>query len=319
MARFDVTTLGEGQLRYCVPAGMRMEQATQFSVYVTGTEANVTCLLSRLGWRCGWISGLPDNPLGRRVIHEYRLAGLDTSAVRWSPTGRLATYYVEFAVPPRSTQVFFDRANTCFTALTPDQIDWDYLLDTRLLHLSGLTVPLSPTINQIIHEAVRRAKAASLPISFDVNYRERLWPPEQAAAALRPLIRQMDVLFCSRGDAQRLFGLEGSPENIVRGLAALTDAQHIITSLSHEGLIGWDGQQFTHEPAREVVILDRIGAGDAMVAGVLHGWLRGDFAYGLRCGALTAALALSVHGDQVITSRDELEHLLNSRWTDIRR
>ncbi|GIL13203.1 MAG: 2-dehydro-3-deoxygluconokinase [Chloroflexota bacterium] len=319
MTRFDVTTIGEGQLRYCVPAGTRLEQAPQFDVYVTGTEANVACLLSRLGWRAGWVSALPDNPLGRRVINEYRLAGLDTSAVRWMEGGRLATYYVEFAVPPRSTQVFFDRQNTCFTTLTPADIDWDYLLDTRLLHLSGLTVPLSPSVGAVVREALQRAKAAGIPVSFDVNYRERLWTPEQAAAALAPFVRQVDLLFCGRSDAQRLFGCSGSPEEIIQGLARWTDAAQIVTTLSADGVIGWDRQRFIHVPAREVVILDRIGAGDALVGGVLHGWLGGDFARGLRCGALTAAMALSVYGDQVYTSAAELETLLDAPWTDIRR
>ncbi len=317
MPRFDVTTIGEGQLRCCVPAGQRLEQAAHFEVYVAGTEANVTGLLSRLGWRCGWVSSLPNNPLGRRVSNELRLAGLDMSAVIWPDTGRLATYYVEYATPPRSTQVFFDRANTCFTNLTLDQIEWDYLLDTRLLHLSGLTVPLSPTVKAIIVEAVKRAKANGIQISFDMNYRQRVWSAAEAAATIKPIIREVDLLFCGRSDARRVFQCDGSPEEIVLQLAKLTDADYIITSLSSEGLIGWDRQQFYRQPAREVEIIDRIGAGDAMVGGVLHGWLQGDFAKGLRYGALTAALALSQWGDQVIITAEELEALLTSKAGDI--
>jgi 2-dehydro-3-deoxygluconokinase len=319
MPRFDVTTFGEGQLRYCVPAGKRLEQATQFEVFVTGTEANVTSLLSRLGWRCGWLTGLPNNPLGRRVVNEYKLSGLDVSAVVWFPAGKLATYYVEYAHPPRSTQVYFDRANTCFTSLTTNQIDWDYLLDTNLLHLSGLTVPLSPTVRDIIIEAVQWAKAKGIRISFDMNYRQRVWSVEEAAATVKPIIKEVDLLFCGRGDAQRVFGCSGSPQEIVQQLAELTNAGHIVTSLSGEGLIGWDRQQFYHQPAREVVLVDRIGAGDAMVGGVLHGWLQGDFVKGLRYGALTAALALSQWGDPVMTSPAELETLLTSSPTDITR
>ena len=124
MPRFDVTTLGEGQLRYSVPPGQRLEVATQLDVHVACTEANVSSLLARLGWRCGWISGLPSTPLGRRVANEFRLSGLDMSAMIWSDSGRLATYYVEYAVPPRATQVYYDRANTVFTNLTVEQVDW---------------------------------------------------------------------------------------------------------------------------------------------------------------------------------------------------
>jgi len=317
MPRFDVTTIGEGQLRYSVPAGTRLDRMTSLDVFVTGTEANVTCLLSSLGWRCGWISSLPDTPLGHRVANEFRLAGLDLSAVIWSDTHRLATYYVEYANPPRNTRVLFDRSNSCFTNLTCEQIDWDYLLNTRLLHLSGLSVPLSPSVHSIIVEAMRLAQTKDIPVSFDMNYRRNLWPSESAAETVRPLLAAVDLLFFSRSDARQIFGIDGSPEEIVLQLADLTRAPFVVTSLSHEGLIGWDRQQFVRQPARDVKIVDRIGAGDAMVAGVLHGWLQGDFAKGIRYGALTAALALSQYGDQVGISATELEALLDQGQTDI--
>jgi len=319
MPRFDVTTIGEGQLRYCVPAGQRMEQVNQFDVFVSGTEANVTGLLSRLGWHCGWVSSLPDNALGRRIRNEYRLAQLDLSAVVWTETGRAAIYYVEYAEPPRATTVFYDRKNTSFTQMTIDDVDWDYLLDTRLVHLSGLTVPLSPSLREIVTEAARRARAAGIPVSFDMNYRSRLWTPQEAAEAVKPIFKAVDLLFCGRGDARRMFGFDGSPEEIVAQLSRLTDANYIITSLSDEGIIGWDRQKFYRVPARAVGMIDRIGAGDAMVGGVLHGWLQGNFAKGLRYGALTAALALSQWGDQLVTSAAEVESLLDNHTVDISR
>lgn len=319
MPRFDVTTFGEGQLRYSVAAGHRLEQADHFDLHAVGTEANVTGLLARLGWRAGWLSALPSNPLGRRVANQFRLAGLDLSAVIWCEGRRLATYYVEYAVPPRPTQVYFDRADTCFTNMTVADVDWAYLLDTRLIHLSGLTLPLSPSVREIILTAVMRARAAGVPISFDMNYRRRLWPPEEARATALRVFRDVDILFCSRGDARQIFGIEGTPEDIVRQLAELTTAAYIVTSLSSDGIIGWSrcDDILIHQPARPVVILDRIGAGDAMVGGVLHGWLQGDFAKGLRYGALTAALALSQYGDQVITNPQELESLLETTSSDI--
>jgi 2-dehydro-3-deoxygluconokinase len=316
MPRFDVTTIGEGQLRLSVPVGSRLETTDQFNVHVAGTEANVTGLLARLGWQCGWVSSLPDTPLGRRVYNEYRQAGLDLGAVKWG-SHRLATYYVEYAVPPRATQVYFDRANTGFTLLTPNDINWDYLLDTRVLHLSGLTMPLSANVQGVLLEALQRAKAAGVKISFDVNYRSRLWTPSEAAAVLKPVLQSIDVLFCGRSDAKSVFGIAGEPEHIVAQLGEICPASHIVTSLSHEGLIGWDRQDYTHETAQKVTVIDRIGAGDAMVAGVLHGWLAGDFVKGLRYGAFTAALALSQYGDQVITNSQELEALLVAPRVDI--
>jgi 2-dehydro-3-deoxygluconokinase len=238
-----------------------------------------------------------------------KTSGIDLSSVVWINDGRIATYYVEYALPPRSTQVYYDRANTCFTRLSAGEIDWEYLTDSRILHLSGLTVPLSPSLSEIITKAIRQAKSRRVHVSFDVNYRRRIWSPEQARNILLPIIEEVDILFCSRGDAFTVFGLEGDPEVIAQGLGKLSGAQYIITSLSADGLIGWDRDQMFRQPACQVQVIDRIGAGDAMVAGVLHGLLQEKFAEGLRYGAVTAGLALSQYGDQVVTTREEVEEL----------
>lgn len=311
MPRFDVTTIGEGQLRYSAPLGRRLERAARLDVHVTGTEANVTSLLSRLGWRCGWLSALPNNPLGRRVANEYAQSGLDLSAVTWSDTGRLAIYYVDFGAPPIGTQVYYDRKDSCFVNMTSADVDWDYLLDTRLLHISGLSVPLSPSIRAILREAVNRAKARAIPVSFDMNYRSRIWSPQEAASAITPFLQAVDILFFARGDAQRMYGFEGQPHDIVRQLGGLTSAGVIVSSLSSEGVIAWDRKAYHIEPAKNIQVVDRIGAGDAMVGGVLHGWLAGDLRKGLRYGVLTAALNLTHYGDAVYITRAELEALLD--------
>ena len=317
MPRFDVTTIGEGQLRYSVPLGSHLERAAQLDVNVTGTEANVTSLLARLGWRCGWVSALPRNPLGKRVANEYGQSGLDLSAVVWREGGRLASYYVEFGTPPKGTQVYYDRAGTCFVNMTRGDIDWEYLLDTRLLHISGLSVPLSPSIKAILAEAVERARAAGISISFDMNYRSRIWTTDEAAAAIVPFLEAVDLLFFARGDAERMYGFTGAPEDIVRQLGEITAARAIITSLGSEGIIAWDRETMQIEAAKRIQVIDRIGAGDAMVAGVLHGWLQGDLFKGLRYGVLTAALCLTHYGDAVYVTRAELEGLLDGPDRDI--
>lgn len=296
-------------LRLSVPAGVRLETARQLDMFPAGAEANVAAALARLGRPCGWVSALPDNALGRVVSNELRQAGVDVTAVQWSVNGRMGTYFIEFAVPPRPTQVVYDRANSCFTQLQPDQIDWDYLLDTRLLHLTGITPPLSPGCLEIVREALQRARGKGTAVSFDVNYRQRLWSPETAAATLLPLIQQADLLFCSQRDAAALFGCQGEPEEIVAQLAAKTKAHHIVVTLAEAGAIGWDGQHNRREAAPPVQIIDRIGAGDALAAGVIHGWLDGDFAAGLRHGVTLSALALSQYGDMVITTQAELTDL----------
>jgi 2-dehydro-3-deoxygluconokinase len=145
-----------------------------------------------------------------------------------------------------------------------------------------------------------------------MNYRSRIWTPEEAAAGVLPFIKQSDILLYPARDARLMYGFSEEPQELLRQLAELSGAQYVVASLGAAGLAGWDGQNYYREPVRQTVVLDRIGAGDAMVAGVLHGWLQDDFAKGLRYGALTAALALSQYGDQVITTPQELEMLLDS-------
>lgn len=312
MSRFDVTSFGEALLRLSVPVGQRLEAADRLDLHPAGAESNVLAALARLGRRCGWASALPETPLGRLVANALRQAGVDLTGVIWQAEGRVGSYYVEFAVPPRSVQVYYDRAHSCVTTLSPAQIDWERLLDTRLLHLTGITPPLAPGCAAIVGEAIARARQRGVAVSFDVNYRSKLWAPDEAAATLRPLLQGVDLLLCSLRDAQTLFGCAGEPPVVVARLAEMTQARQVVVTLAEAGVIGWDGATTHTAPARPVQIVDRIGAGDALAAGVLHGWLDGDLAAGLRLGTLLAALALSQHGDMLVTTPAEVAALLGA-------
>ncbi len=308
----DVTTLGEMMLRLSVPSGQRLETAARLDTCPAGAEANLATLLARLGRRTRWGGALPANPLGRYAANHLRAAGVDLAAVVWDrgPHARMGTYYVEFGAPPRGIQVVYDRAHSAAAQLGPDAVDWDALLDTRLLHLTGITPALSPACRALTAEAVRRAHAAGVPLSFDINYRAKLWSTAEARAALEPLVQGAELLFCGQGDAGRVFGCEGEPAAIAQSLRDRTGAKHVIMSSGEQGARLWDGQQWLHRPARPTTLIDRHGAGDALAAGVIHGWLNADLAAGLSYGVTLAALALSQHGDAVVTTLEELETLV---------
>jgi 2-dehydro-3-deoxygluconokinase len=310
--RFDVTTTGEAMIRLSVPPGQRLEIADSLDMRPGGAEANLTVALARLGRRSAWVGGLPASPLGRFIANHLRVAGVNLEGVLWSTSGRMGTYYVEFSVPPRATQVIYDRAGSCAAQLTPDALDWDLLLDTRLLHLTGITPPLSAGCRSIVEEAVRRARGRGVPLSFDVNYRQKLWSEQAAADFVIPLVQGIDLFFCGRNDARRVLGVSGEPESVVRRLYMITHAQVVVMSLADQGVIAFDGSQVYHEPAKPVVIIDRPGAGDALAAGVIHGWLDGDLPRGLRTGVVLAALALSQHGDMIVTTPEEVAALLET-------
>lgn len=211
---FDVTTLGEMLLRFSVPSGERLEQATHLDLYPAGAEANVVTLLARLERRTRWIGALPNNPLGKLAVSALRVAGVDTRKVVWSESRRLGTYYVEFGEGPRGIQVTYDRAYSCAAHLRTDQIDWDSLLDTRLLHLTGITPALSPSCREIAIEALGQAKERRIPVCFDINYRQKLWSETDARESLSPLIEGVELLFCSHADATRVFQCTGTMKEL---------------------------------------------------------------------------------------------------------
>ncbi len=306
MPEFDVTTFGEMLLRLSVPSGQRLETARRLDINPAGAEATVVTLLSRLNCQTLWMGALPDNPLGRMAANALRTAGVNTEGVLWRDNGRMGTYYVEFGAPPRGIQVTYDRAHSCASDVKPEEVDWDVLLDTRILHLTGITPALSRSCFEIIDEAFKRAKQKKIFISFDVNYRQKLWSETDAGQTLLPLIQQADLVFCSRADAERLFACHGSMHEIAQKLLDLTQASLLVVSFGEEGVLGWDGKGWQYKPARPTQIIDRLGAGDSLAAGVLYGLLHDDFWSGLHYGTILAALALSQHGDMVVTNEAEL-------------
>lgn len=317
--RFDVVSIGESMLRLSVPIGRRLDDARTLDVEVAGAECNVCFALARLGRRCGWVGRLPDDALGNNVLRALRADGVDVSAVRRAAGERIGTYFIEFAPPPRPIQVIYDRANSAAARMTPDDVDWDYVLDTRILHLTGITAALSESCYAIVEQAIRRAHDAGVTVSFDVNYRAKLWDAATAGARLRPLIAQADVLLCKGSDASLLFGCLGESRELVAALKSLTQAHAVLCTFGEQGAALLLEDEFMTHAALPVQIVDRIGSGDAFAAGVLDGLLDGDVREGLRRGVALAAIALSQFGDRVLTSRAELNAVLAQDKRDIMR
>lgn len=309
--RYDVTAFGESMMRLSVPAGTRLSRMDQLDVHLAGTESNVLAGLACLGHAGGWFGGIPDHSIGDFVQTGLRRAGVASHAVPVADS-RIGTYFVEFAVPPRSTDVIYDRANSAITRLTPADIDFETLLDTRLIHLTGITPALGPGPLDIIRTILSKAAEAGVPVSFDVNFRSKLWTAQEAADELRPIMTQVDLILCGKRDAENLFGCSGSPQEIIEQLHAFSGASQYVLTLGDEGVLGWDGVNWYHEPARPVEIIDRVGAGDALAAGVIHGFLSNDFELGLKTGSLLAALVLSQMGDMLVTTAEEVNALLNA-------
>jgi 2-dehydro-3-deoxygluconokinase len=302
-----IATLGEAMLRLSVPAGERLQEARSLDLHVGGSEANVAFALAQVGVASSWTSVLPSNPLGRKVASTLASGGVDLSNVVWRDGGRVGICYVEFGSFPRATEITYDREGSAMSQATPDLFDWDRICQARLLHLSGITPALSAGCAQVVERAIVEAKAHRCLVSFDVNYRQRLWTAEAAARALRGIAARLDILVCSMEDARDLLGITGSPEESVRALAEALRVPTTVLTCGADGALALQGAELYSRPGLAVTTVDRIGAGDAFTAGFLAGFLEGSAESGLDQGLLMSALKMTLHGDLFRFSREELD------------
>jgi 2-dehydro-3-deoxygluconokinase len=315
---YDVVTLGETMIRLTPKGFGRLEEAAELELRIGGSESNVAVALARLGLKSAWVSKLPVNPLGKLIARRLQSLGVDVSHVLWTEEGRVGVYFIEPGAAPRPSRVLYDRANSAASTLLPEEVPVSLLAESRHLHLTGITPALSDGCRQMVQRAIEAARAARLTISFDVNYRAKLWSAVEARAVLEPLLSQVNLLISTEADARLLFQTSGSAEEIAAALRSRFRAEVVALTLGGEGAVCCDGE-IKRAPAFPVSEVDRVGAGDAFDAGLIYGYLNGDVAYGLQFGMAMAAIKHSIPGDEFIASPDEVVALLQSTHRAIQR
>ncbi|WP_135826849.1 bifunctional 2-dehydro-3-deoxygluconokinase/2-dehydro-3-deoxygalactonokinase [Halorussus ruber] len=315
----DLVTFGETMLRLSPPDGERLETADDLEFRSAGAESNVAVAASRLGADATWTSKLPDSPLGRRVVTELRQYGVETDVV-WSDEGRQGTYYLEHGGKPRGSNVIYDREGAAVTTAETDELPVERIREAEVFHTSGITPALSETLEETTADLLGEAQAAGTTTSFDVNYRSKLWSPEEARETLEDLFPDVDSLMVARRDAQRVLGREGDAGTIAADLADEFDFRTVIVTRGEEGALArHDGQTF-EQLAIETDTLDPIGTGDAFVGAFLARRLSGDdVATALEYGSATAALKRTIPGDVAIVTREEVESVLSEAGSEISR
>jgi 2-dehydro-3-deoxygluconokinase len=293
----QLVTLGEAMLRFSVRPGDRIEDAQAFEVHVAGSEANVAYAAARVGIKSAWVSALPDNPLGHRIATTLSAGGVDTSLVRWVPDARLGLYFVELASAPRPISVTYDRANSAMARASVDDFDWPRVANTQFLHVSGITLALSASCADIANRAMKEAREQGARVSFDVNYRQKLWGVGAAAAASRLAAQAADVVICTLEDARDLFKVQGSGEKAASHLRTELGVETVVLTLGTEGAVAVSGEVSVARPGHRVDTVDRVGAGDAFTAGLIWGLVDGSLELGLERGLAMSALKMSLRGD----------------------
>jgi 2-dehydro-3-deoxygluconokinase len=306
----EVIGIGETLIRLAPAEGETLETAPTLSVHVGGTESNVCAGLALLGISTGWISRLPLTPLGRRVAMAVRALGVDTDGVLWAPEGRVGLMFVQPGAGPRASEVVYYRHDSAFAAIDADEVDWDRLDGARVVHLTGVTAGLGANARRLVERAIPEARRRGALVSFDVNYRARLWDPSTARDQLAPLIAGLDIVILNDRDAAGVFNERGDPEIVVQKLRDRLECGVLVLTLGASGAVARDGSGTHRQAAYPTVIIDRIGRGDAFVAGFLYGYLGKDSVDGLRYGAAMAALKQTYRGDVCLATSDAVRAVL---------
>ena len=298
--RYDFLTLGETLIRLSPPGMQRLDQARHFEVGIGGSELNVACLLARLGRQTAWVSRLPEGPLGRIVDGEARRHGVDMSHVK-RVEARQGLMFFEAGPQPRNARVIYDRKNSAAAGMTIDDADWPALIAaSERVHLSGITPALSETCKALVLGVAALAGGAKKPLSYDLNYRATLTTPKEAEAVLAALAPHIELLVLAERDAQHVLGFTGAGERLAEAIAARYGVPLVALTRppgADTGDIFLAHGTIRLAPRYPVEIVDRIGAGDSFVGGLIHGLLDGDLDKAIRLAAYAGAVALATPGD----------------------
>jgi len=312
----DLVTLGEVLLRLAVPSPARFETARVLDVQIGGAEANVAAACARLGLKTAWISAVPANPWGDRVLRELSGHGIDCAYVQTMPGTRLGLYFLEYGVAPRPVQVLYDRRDSAFSHLTADLVDWETVRRARVAHVTGITPALGLQSRKLADRLVNEATT----ISFDVNYRAALWTPSDARAFAESVLPRARYVFIGRAEAKTIFGVSGDPERVLDHLARHAPKATIALLQGSDGsTVLNDGRIWRPTIRHAVQMIDPIGAGDAYAAGYIWATLGGRLPQdAVNIAATIAALKCSMWGDVALISRDDVKDAL-AGGADVRR
>jgi 2-dehydro-3-deoxygluconokinase len=331
----DVVTFGEAMIRLAPPHFLRLEQTSSLDVQVGGGELNVAVGVSRLGLKSAWVSRLPRNPLARLMENRVKQAGVDTSPIVWTDEARVGLYFVEFGAAPRPSSVLYDRAHSAISAIKPGEVNWkEVFTGARWFHTSGITPALSDSAAAVTREALVAAKQAGVTVSYDLNYRGKLWSPDKAQAVQEPLMEFVDVLITTEEDTGVVFKIKASGKTDDRGFKEISAesykevAQRLqerfkfkcVAITLRENPLVWrntwtaiayaDGKLY-EDVKYDLEIVDRVGGGDSFSAGFIYGFLsKNSYEAAVRYGNAFSALKQTIPGDFNWSTLEEVEKLL---------
>jgi 2-dehydro-3-deoxygluconokinase len=339
--RFDLVSLGECMLRLSPPQHGRIEFAPLLEVWVGGGEYNVAYALARLGLRTGWVGGLNSSPMGAIIRNHARSAGMSTDYVverKYDGVGkvdRIGLNFTEVGVAKRGSVTLYDRGHTATAGMKSGEVNWTKLFKedgVRWLHTGGIFSALSESTRQVAAEAVKAAHEAGTIVSYDLNFRSKLWSSKDAIATTEPLVPFIDCLIGNEEDFQKVLGYEVHGVDIEKGeldTSAFRDmVNRVVKDFPNIKIVGttlrgvktatindwsaimWtEGKFYDGLKFDDLEIEDRVGGGDGFASGFTYGFLTGKSPQEcVNLGVAHGALLMSTMGDTSQITLEELTH-----------
>ncbi len=323
-ADFDLIGMGEVMLRLSPPDKEKISQSEVFEKNCGGSEFNVASGAANLGIRSAIITKLPKNKLGHYICRRIRYGTVSDDYIVWdySDGKRLGIYYYESGVYPRKSAVVYDRAASSVCSLDIAEIPEEIYEKTRLFHISSITLALNPVLRQTALSVIKKMKEHGVAISFDVNYRAALWSEEEARSVILQILPMVDILFVSEETSRRMMQKTGTLDEIMQSYCAeygcklvATTRREVISPTKHNfgSRIYYDGKFYEEKHYTNIEVIDRVGSGDAYVAGVLYGILSGKTVEeSMSYGNALSAIKNTVSGDMSISSIEEVETIVRA-------
>ena len=290
----EILTIGE-TMAVMAPSGSgKLGGDLSFSLKIAGAESNTAIGVCRLGHTAAWISSVGDDELGRYVTEEVSKEGVDVSYVKTDTSHRTGLMIKEFIGD--KTNVYYYRENSAASHISPEDIPFCKLEDTKILHLTGITPTLSKSCRLAVLELMRWASERGVLISFDPNIRRKIWGEVDYIPLLREMLSFSDIALLGLSEAKEIYGTD----EISRIASSLLDegVSYAVIKDGKNGAYAISSHEFIFVPPYPCTPVDSVGAGDGFNAGFLSGILEGrSLAESARMGALVGAMATESVGD----------------------
>lgn len=314
----ELVTIGETMVVFDSVTNGPLRYSSSYTCHTGGAETNVAVGVVRQGHSAGWISSLGDDEFGRLVQRVYRGEGVDLSHVTFDKAHPTGIFFRQSAGNGEFKN-FYYRNNSAASVMTPETLDEEYIASAKILHVSGVTLAISPATRATAIRAMEIAKENNVLVCFDPNLRLKMWSLEEAKATINDLWQLTDIALPGIEEGELLFG-ESNPDEIAETIQKY-GVRTVVIKIGADGAIGYeDGKKVVSPGFKVKNVVDAFGAGDSFAAGIIASKLKNwSLEESLRYANAIGAMAVSAPGNiEAIATYDEVMRFISGKTTATR-